>query len=86
MWALFATILNVSLRWLKGRWAVAALAGAVAGPLAYYGGSRLGALQFGNEGVALIALSLGWAVFTPLLMALSERYDGYAPVLERRLT
>ena len=85
MWALFATILNVSLRWLRGRWLIAALAGAVGGPLAYYGGHRLGALQFGNESVALMALAIGWAIFTPVLMALSARFDGYAQALNQRM-
>ena len=82
MWALFATILNVSLRWLRGRWVIAALAGAIGGPLAYYSGHRLGALQFGNEIVALMALAIGWAILTPVLMALAARFDGYAHVLK----
>lgn len=81
MWGLFATILNVSLRWLRGHWLLAGLAGAIGGPLAYYGGHRLGALEFGDPNVALIALAVGWAIVTPILMSLSERFDGYAPVL-----
>lgn len=81
MWALFATVVNVSLRWLRGRWLIATLAGAVGGPLAYYGGHRLGALQFANESAALIALAVGWAVFTPLIITLSARFDGYAQAL-----
>lgn len=84
MWGLFATILNVSLRWLRGRWVIAAVAGAVGGPLAYYGGYRLDALQFGNETVALLALAVGWAVLTPLLMALSVRFDGYGQIVTER--
>ena len=84
MWGLFATILNVSLRWLRGRWAMAALFGAIGGPLAYYGGYRLGALEFGNETTAIIALSVGWAVLTPLLMSVASRFDGYAKVLTER--
>ena len=52
MWALFAITLNVSLRWLQGRWLVAALLGAVAGPLAYWAGARLGAVvQIGRAHV-----------------------------------
>lgn len=82
MWGLFATILNVTLRWMRGRWVLAALAGAVGGPLAYYGGSRLGALQFNDGGDALIVLAIGWAIITPALIALAARFDGYAPVLE----
>ncbi len=86
MWGLFATILNVSLRWLRGRWVMAALFGAIGGPLAYYGGHRLGALEFGNEIVALLALAVGWAVFTPLLMSLATRFDGYAQALNEGMS
>ena len=77
MWALFATTLNVSLRWLKGKLWYAVVFGAMGGPLAYYAGQRLGAVEFSETYLALGALFIGWAVFTPLLMVLSERYDGY---------
>jgi len=83
MWALFATTINVSLRWLKYKYLIAALLGAVAGPLAYYGGSRLGALEFLNPEWALISLAVGWAIFTPLLVLISNYFDGY-PELSRR--
>ena len=86
MWGLFATILNVSLRWLRGRWLIAALAGSIGGPLAYYGGHRLGALEFGNQRAALIALAIGWAIITPILMALATRFDGYATELNESAT
>jgi hypothetical protein len=85
MWGLFATVLNVSLRWLRGRWLIAALAGGIGGPLAYYGGQRLGALEFGDEMTALIAIALGWAVITPILIAMAVRFDGYAPALNGRI-
>lgn len=80
MWALFATTLNVSLRWLKGKLLYAVMFGAVGGPLAYYAGQRLGAVEFSETYLALGALFIGWAVFTPLLMFLSERFDGYLQV------
>jgi len=76
LWALFTSTLNVSLRWLRGRMIVAAVLGAVSGPLSYWAGVRLGAVQFVEPAIALTALAIGWAVFTPLLMVLSERYDG----------
>jgi hypothetical protein len=71
MWGLFATTLNVSLAWLKQKLAFAALLGAVAGPLAYYAGYKLNALQLNDMSVALIALAIGWALFTPLLIRLT---------------
>ena len=84
LWGLFATLLNVSLRWMRGRWVLAALFGALGGPAAYYGGLRLGALEFGDMRAGLVALAIGWAVLTPLLLALSARFDGYAGLLERK--
>lgn len=76
LWALFAMTLNVSLSWLKGRWLAAALLGAIAGPLAYWGGARLGAVVIADPVPTLIALSIGWALMTPLLALLARRYDG----------
>ncbi len=82
MWGLFATLLNVTFRWMQGRYIVAALLGAIGGPVAYYGGMRMGALHFENEGAALIALVVGWAIITPLLVALADRFNGYDAVPE----
>ena len=76
MWALLATTLNVSLNWLKNRWLVSALLGAVCGPLAYWAGARLGAVVLVDPLHALIALSIGWAVMMPMLLMLASRYDG----------
>ena len=76
MWVLFASTLNVSLRWLRGRWLIATVLGAAAGPLAYYAGSKLGGVVVVQPVPAFIALALGWAVFMPLLIKLSSRLDG----------
>jgi hypothetical protein len=76
MWLLFATTLNVSLRWLKTRLALAAMVGAVAGPAAYLAGYKLGGVQIPDFKVAMSALALGWTLFMPALMLLSTRLDG----------
>lgn len=76
LWALFAMTLNVSLRWLQGRWALAAVLGAVAGPLSYWAGARLGAVVLVAPEFALGALAAGWAMMMPALLALARRYDG----------
>lgn len=78
LWAVFATTLNVSLRLLHNRRAVAAVVGAVAAPLAYYAGSRLGAVEFVNVGMALLVIGAGWVVLMPVLVSLAARLDGYA--------
>ena len=85
MWVNFAMILNVSLRWLKGRSLFAGVLGALGGPLAYVGGEKLGAVVFPDPLLALVSLTLGWAVIMPLLVALSMRFDGVGkPALEAR--
>lgn len=76
LWGLLATILNVSLRWLKRRYWLAALLGAVSGPLAYFSGARLGALELLQPQAALLTLAAGWAICMPLLMWLSNHFDG----------
>jgi hypothetical protein len=76
MWALFATTLNVSLRWLRGRHVAAIVLGALAGPAAYAAGANLGALRLEQPLAAVIALAAGWALILPLLVALARRYDG----------
>jgi hypothetical protein len=78
MWALFATSLNLSMAWLKGRPRLAALFGAVGGPLAYLGGARLGGLEMPDPVVALGVQAAGWAVILPLLTLMAERLNGFA--------
>lgn len=77
IWALFASTLNVSLRWLKGHYLIAALFGMAGGPLAYYAGSKLGAVSLLDTFLSLAALGIGWAFIMPLLMFLSDRFDGF---------
>jgi hypothetical protein len=79
LWALLATTLNLSLGWLRGRPALAAALGFIAGPLAYLAGARLGALEILKPAAALVALALGWAVVLPLLLALARRLEPRAP-------
>ena len=73
----FATTLNVSLAWLKRSLPLAILFGAIGGPLAYAAGAKLGGLVFVQQMPALIALAIGWAAITPLLLRIADRHDGY---------
>lgn len=61
MWMLFATTFNASLRWLRERPFSALLLGLLFGPLSYYAGQRLGAIDFVYPNmVTLPALALLW--------------------------
>jgi hypothetical protein len=77
LWAGFVTALNVSLRWMQGKWLVAILFGAIGGPLAYMGAARLGAVTLNIYPQSYLALSIGWAILTPVLLMLAKRYDGF---------
>jgi hypothetical protein len=75
MWALFASTLNVSMRWMHGRPVLAIVMGAVGGPLSYLAGERLGAVEFAQGPWPFIALAIGWAVAMPLLASLAQQFD-----------
>ena len=77
LWAVFVTILNVSLRWMRGKWLVAILFGAIGGPLAYIGAEKLGAVTLNALPMSYVALSVGWGILTPLLLKISEKFDGF---------
>ena len=75
MWALFATTINLSMGWLKGRWVLSVFMGAVFGPLAFIGGERLGAVVFLDSTLTMITLSIGWGLLMPLLLWIAERIN-----------
>ena len=82
MWVLFATTLNVSLRWLRDRLALAIAMGAIGGPLSYLAGERLGGLTFADQNLALIALAIGWGFFVPVLVHIAKANDGISDLAE----
>ncbi len=73
LWVNFASTLKASLAWLQGRYVFATMAGAVAGPVSYWGGERLGAITLHPDPAVWIGgVGLLWALATPLLVWLSE--------------
>lgn len=77
LWAGFVTALNVSLRWMRGKWWLAIAFGAIGGPLAYMGAARLGAVELIHFPQSYVALSIGWAMLTPTLLLLAQKFDGF---------
>ncbi len=76
LWMLFATTLNVSFRWLRGKNVLGAIIGFVGGPASYLAGQSLGSIVLLDKTAALVSLAIGWAVIMPLLMWLAEKLDG----------
>lgn len=76
LWLCFATLLPRSLAWLRERLWLAALLGAVAGPLTYAGAIQAGAAKMEASwplGMALIGLEFGLA--TPLFAWLARSVE-----------
>ena len=76
MWIGFATTLNTCMRWLRDYPLLAAGFGLVGGPLVYWFGSALGALELSTGPAAVIGIGVSWAIAMPLLYALARRFDG----------
>jgi hypothetical protein len=72
IWLALATLPNHSLSWMKRRPVLSALFGALGGPLAYWGGARLGAATLNWPLLeSLLLLAAVWALLWPLIMLLS---------------
>ncbi len=80
MWVLFATTINVGMRWLRKSLLLAAVAGAIGGPMSFFAGAKAGAVSFPDTTLALFIIGVGWAVLLPLLVKFAER--GETPVAQ----
>lgn len=77
IWIGLATLPHHSLWWMRSRILVNILFGAIGGPLAYWGGTRLGAASFPlSLEYSLLVLAVVWAVLWPLVMALAAHGNG----------
>ncbi len=83
MWVLFATTLNVGMRWLRKGTLIAAVAGAIGGPLAFYAGASAGAVELADPLLSLIVIGIGWAILLPVLVKLATYFDGHPAHAER---
>lgn len=75
MWVLFATTLNIGMRWLRKNVLLAILMGAIGGPMSFLAGQKAGAVSFSDSTTALFVIGLGWAVLLPLLVRYAARND-----------
>lgn len=66
LWLLFACTLNHSLAWLKSKLLIAAVLAAVAAPLSYLAGIKLGAASVAiSMPVSMLIIALGWMIILP---------------------
>ena len=81
MWMLFATTLNVGMRWLRKSHIVAVVAGLIGGPMAFLAGQSAGAVTLNEPVYSVIIIGLGWALLLPALVYVASRFDGHEPAL-----
>ncbi len=89
LWAAFATTLGYSMSWVTRRVGIAALAGAIGGPLAYWAGAKLDAVSILSPSTALPAIGIAWAAALTILAVAARRarplvddIEGPAPTTE----
>lgn len=76
LWFNFATAANYSLGWLKRRYWLAALFGALGGPSTYYAGARLGALAMNDDlFYSLAVITVEWTLVAPAIFWLAARLE-----------
>ncbi|MDI9245448.1 DUF2878 domain-containing protein [Marinobacter sp. CHS3-4] len=68
LWAAFMTTLSHSLSWIGSKPWLPFVCAPVAGPLAYWSASKMGAVDMPDLAFSLTALALGWLVIFPLLL------------------
>lgn len=83
LWVLFTSSFSLSLQALHGRPLLACLLGAVAAPLSYAAGGRMGAAAMNPSFLkSYVAFGVVWGVAVPVLFALSSallRAEGLQP-------
>ena len=75
LWLSFAATLRHGLAWLRGRYFLGVLLGAILGPFAYWSGSQLGAVVLGDAPASLLAVSVEWMIAMPLLLLVLDALE-----------
>tara|TARA_B100002052_G_scaffold131750_2_gene121024 strand:+ start:8081 stop:8620 length:540 start_codon:yes stop_codon:yes gene_type:complete len=73
MWLGFAGTLNYSMFWMKDRWVVMFLSGAIFGPMSYLAGLKLGVLNFNFSNLlTIIIIGITWGLAIPIMYYINE--------------
>ncbi len=85
LWINLAATISLSLAWLKGRYVLAGAMAAVAGPMAYVAGEKLGAITlFGDT--SFLVVSIMWCLAMPILIWASEIFIRHQLIQEQMLS
>ena len=74
MWMAFATLFNVSLKWMQSRLWLAILFAAIGGPASYFAGMKMGGMTIAEPvWISLAFLAVMWAIAFPILLILARQ-------------
>jgi len=85
LWAIFATTINVTLKWMHSRYVIACIFGMIGGPLSFIAGKELGAVVFIQPTQALLALAIGWGIAMPLLIYCASHFGNTSSKLKNQM-
>ena len=85
LWINLAATINFSLSWLKNSYIITSLMAAIAGPLAYSAGAKIGAIIIDDIN-ALIVISIMWSIAMPLLFRFSNNLTNGKHIQSQLLT
>lgn len=76
LWPLFATTLNHSTKWFQQHLWISAVAGAIAGPLTYYTGTRLTDYEIvAPQSTSMLKLMIVWMLVFPFVMWIASLHN-----------
>jgi hypothetical protein len=76
LWLAFAASFPISFHWLKNKYLLASLLGAIFGPISYFSGAKLGAISSINH-LGLIFVGLLWCITMPVMLRLSLHFVNF---------
>ena len=68
LWVSFSTTFRHSMNWLKQKYIFAVFFAFIGGPLAYFAGQKIGAINGINEISSIIAIGISWAIAFPFML------------------
>ena len=68
LWVSFSTTFRHSMNWLKQKYIFAVFFAFIGGPLAYFAGQKIGAINGINEISSIIAIGISWALAFPFML------------------
>ena len=73
MWLGFAATLNYSMFWMKDRWILMVICGAIFGPMSYIAGLKLGVLSFNFSYIlSVIIIGTTWGISIPIMYYINQ--------------